>query len=209
MSWDEFINVTAIVFSPYKFDLNPFKPYFGRSIVVKDKLVFVAELEPMKNFFAWFPLARQANYQNSDQLDVPGYNIADVIEIVKQPWFHGKLDPQQAHDLLVLQPPGTFLLRFSSTPTCFALSVNYSGKEIGHWRITSERFVNKVIYKIDTVVYSSLYDIIEKHSKFNTKSKPLNVKTTTGEGMDFYLAQPLKREESIYDESALSSHYNN
>jgi hypothetical protein len=43
-------------------------------------------------------------------------------------YFHGDLDSEEAEELLHNQPPGTFLLRFSSFPGCFATSyVNSDG----------------------------------------------------------------------------------
>lgn len=43
-------------------------------------------------------------------------------------YFHGDLDSEEAEELLMNQPTGTFLIRFSSYPGCFATSyVNSAG----------------------------------------------------------------------------------
>jgi len=67
-----------------------------------------------------------------------------------------------------------FLLRFSSSPPNFTLSLNYGS--IGHWRITVEQTGQLTIYRIDGRPYKSLYDIVDTHSPGN---EPLQIKTTT------------------------------
>jgi hypothetical protein len=58
---------------------------------------------------------------------------------------------------------GTYLVRFSTNPGCYALSVNYG--RVGHWRITTEELHSeKPILKIDDRLYKDLYHVIEAHS---------------------------------------------
>jgi len=42
--------------------------------------------------------------------------------VIHATWFHGDMDSEEASTLLQDHPPGTFLVRFSSTPGCFAIS---------------------------------------------------------------------------------------
>ncbi len=47
-------------------------------------------------------------------------------------WFHGDVSSQEAQELLSGQPEGTFLIRFSSQPGCFAASYVAAHNEIKH-----------------------------------------------------------------------------
>jgi len=42
--------------------------------------------------------------------------------LTNQPWFYGDLSGEEAEQLLMGQPPGVFLIRFSTQPGCFAAS---------------------------------------------------------------------------------------
>eukprot|EP01114_Cavostelium_apophysatum_P012809 TRINITY_DN2959_c1_g1_i1.p1 TRINITY_DN2959_c1_g1~~TRINITY_DN2959_c1_g1_i1.p1 ORF type:complete len:643 (+),score=138.10 TRINITY_DN2959_c1_g1_i1:122-2050(+) len=52
-----------------------------------------------------------------------------TASLANEPWFHGTMNSEEAEELLAGQPPGSFLVRFSSKPGCFAASfVDTTGK---------------------------------------------------------------------------------
>jgi len=53
-----------------------------------------------------------------------------VADLLAHDWFHGALRTESAEALLVTQPPGTYLFRFSSMANCFALSHVSSGNVV-------------------------------------------------------------------------------
>jgi hypothetical protein len=98
-----------------------------------------------------------------------------------------------AKTLLSFRPIGSFLLRFSSAPPFFALSVNYGN--VGHWRITVEKTSQLTIYRIDGRPYKSLYDIVETHSPGN---EPLQIKANSAVATLCFLSAPVdKYSESL------------
>jgi hypothetical protein len=41
--------------------------------------------------------------------------LGNLIKMLQQPWFHAFVTPTEANRLLESEPPGTFMVRFSST----------------------------------------------------------------------------------------------
>ena len=117
-----------------------------------------------------------------------GYTISDIADIVEPKWFVGFMNADTAKALLNRRPVGSFLLRFSSAPPNFALSVNYGS--VGHWRITVEQSSQMVVYRIDGRPYKSLYDIVETHSAGN---EALQIKSNNGASILCYLSNPVDK----------------
>jgi len=126
-----------------------------------------------------------------------GYLCSTIIEIASPEWFHGWLGAKEAQDKLTGKPTGTFLLRFSTTPGSYSLSVAYSDT-VGHWRINCEKDPFKTpIFQIDNTPYASLKDIVSKH---RPGGEPLIIKSPKKVGESTcYLAHPLKRSEDFYN----------
>ncbi len=103
--------------------------------------------------------------------------------------FHGAVDASEASKMLVKQPIGTFLVRFSSTPAIFVISVNYSGTEVGHWRISTDYYSEGVIFALEKTKVTNLARLIEKHSHLKSGSEPLRVKDIA-----IFLGKPLLRD---------------
>eukprot|EP01094_Clydonella_sp_ATCC50884_P025440 TRINITY_DN6681_c0_g1_i1.p1 TRINITY_DN6681_c0_g1~~TRINITY_DN6681_c0_g1_i1.p1 ORF type:complete len:153 (-),score=26.72 TRINITY_DN6681_c0_g1_i1:38-496(-) len=64
-----------------------------------------------------------------------GEFFTNVAKLVFRPWFHGKLSADDAARALHARDPGTFLLRFSSVPGYFSLSVMRGGGDVEHRRV--------------------------------------------------------------------------
>jgi hypothetical protein len=86
--------------------------------------------------------------------------------------FHGSIDAEKAKELLNGKPQGTFLLRFSSMPGCYA------------WSYVAENGTLKGLVKRnpigpgfvldgDDVVYKSVLDFVQAYQKANVFGQPL------------------------------------
>eukprot|EP01119_Soliformovum_irregulare_P021572 TRINITY_DN720_c0_g1_i3.p1 TRINITY_DN720_c0_g1~~TRINITY_DN720_c0_g1_i3.p1 ORF type:complete len:760 (-),score=164.71 TRINITY_DN720_c0_g1_i3:51-2330(-) len=125
--------------------------------------------------------------------DEGGYDIGTVVEICAPPHFHGFLEGTDAQRKLKGRPDGTFLLRFSTQPGNYTLTVAYSGT-VGHWRIQCEKEDGKKpVFKLDGRTYSSLDDLIQTHK---SGKEPLKIKQTRpGLSPVCFLSAPYCREE--------------
>ena len=89
---------------------------------------------------------------------------------------------------------GTFLIRFSTNPGCYALSVNYG--RVGHWRIVVEEIGSERPYiKIDDRIYKDLYNIIETH---RSGGEALEIKKPTPK--QCWLTSPADKFSSGHDD---------
>jgi serine/threonine protein kinase len=147
-------------------------------------------------FSRWFaPLLVPGDTTGDTQDGRP--SIKQISSLVGHSWFFGFLSAPEARDQLQRENAGTYLFRFSSSPGCYALSVNYG--QVGHWRITTERRVvpgsnqQTIVYKIDTREYSSLLHIIESHQ--SSGGVPLEIKQTGYTAT--YLHLPHQRREPL------------
>jgi len=62
-----------------------------------------------------------------------------IRDMLNQKWFHGDLDTADAAARLSQQPPGSFLVRFSSTnPGCFTTSQVIPDGSIRHQRVQNQ-----------------------------------------------------------------------
>ena len=145
-------------------------------------------------FMRWFtPLYIVSyGYQNEKPDTTPedeqkGYNIDQIADIVGASWFFGFLPAETAQSMLETKPLGTFLFRFSSTPGCYTLSANCG--TVGHWRINASKEGTNPIFRVDTLKYKSLHEVIEKHGR-NRDPLPGKIKE------EHYLISPL--DKSLY-----------
>ncbi len=99
------------------------------------------------------------------------------------------MDASEASEMLSKQPIGTFIVRFSSTPANFVVSVNYSGTEVGHWRISTDYYSEGVIFSLEKTKVTNLAQLIEKHTHLKVGAEPLRVKDIA-----IYLGKPLIRD---------------
>lgn len=132
------------------------------------------EKQLFRVFLEWFhPLGISMLYQtNSDQIEIPGYDLEQISQIVGPSWFFGFMTASEAKELLLKKPHGSYLFRFSSNAGCYALSVNYG--QVGHWRITTEKKGDAdPVFRIDGRPYPSLQAVIQTHQIGGT---PLIVK---------------------------------
>jgi len=61
----------------------------------------------------------------------------NVVNLLKEKWFHGDLSQQESEDRLSDHPKGTYLIRFSSSaPGCFTISHIQKNKQVCHQRVT-------------------------------------------------------------------------
>lgn len=78
----------------------------------------------------------KSKYFESLQDIVDHYSIflqhSFTSELPRESWFHGDVSPPEAIELLQGHPEGTFLIRFSSQPGCFAASFMASHSEVRH-----------------------------------------------------------------------------
>ena len=107
--------------------------------------------------------------------------IFQVMNIVKEPWFWGA-DTEKAKEVLRSKPDGTFLVRFSSSPSDYTLSYVHN-KKVNHTRISHpycgdmdavKKFVDSMI-KIKKIKgenvctgssYSSIFDDWQEDSGY-------------------------------------------
>lgn len=150
----------------------------------------------LKRFLEWFsPMAQTDFYHTSStQLVQNGYQLEEIADIVSprfvsfffekklkffffiKSWFYGFQSAQRAKEILSKMPIGAYLFRFSSSPGCYAISVNYG--QVGHWRITTEKTGGSYpIFRIDNRPYRSLHHIIETHQ---LGGEPLIIKANGG-----------------------------
>jgi hypothetical protein len=117
------------------------------------------------------------------------YYFTDILNIMSPSWFFGFMNPIETNKLLINEPTGTFLFRFSSQPGCYTLSVSNRG-QVGHWRIKSEKGRDWQYFWIDDRVYNSLQHIIEIHLV-----EPLHVSIKRTPQMEIRLERPFERVE--------------
>jgi len=128
--------------------------------------------------------------------DQPFYLLHDIVDICGQTWFFGWMSPVDTNKLLLGQPTGTFLFRFSSYPGWYTLSVSNEG-QVGHWRIKSGKGADWSAFWIDERKYNSLSHIIETHVV-----EPLKVNTSRSTQrpirLEFPAERRTKRDETLY-----------
>jgi len=146
-------------------------------------------------FLQWFtPLTSSDIYQTEESNEKNGgWDIDAIVSVCSPQWFHGFMDSKDAQRLLKGKPEGTFLVRFSTQPCFYTLSVSYSGT-VGHWRIGCEKKEYQLpCFKIENRSYLSLDDVINTHKKEALKIKL----PKPGQKDHCFLTNPHVRAESV------------
>lgn len=184
-SWNDFAKV---IFETFQLSstsyYQPIQPF-----ITSPSQPDMVSREMFETFFLWFtPITAYPIYQQEEDPYNPSslptdidtdqitfdYTLVDVITVAKIPGFVGFVDSNGAFNLLIKEPPGTYLLRFSKEQRFYTLSLNYG--QIGHWRITTRIKKGRIVYKLDENDYDSLIEIIQKH-----KQTPLSLKKGVSE----------------------------
>jgi hypothetical protein len=147
----------------------------------------------MKWFSPMYPNSVKLLEENSK----PCFKWQDLVNFCSLECFFGFSAANDINKYLLQRDSGTFLIRFSSVPGFYTLSVNNRGA-IGHWRIKEYRQGWKSTFTIDERQYASIQDIITTH-----KTEPLLV-TAKSTQEPIMLRSPLNR-GSITHEPLYSS----
>jgi len=131
------------------------------------------------NILNWFgPLRRQPR---------DSFVILDRMRLIcSNPWFHGNLDTKEAQRKLTGQPPGTFLVRFSTNteyPGAYTITRVASNGSIGNVRIRQNIGVGFSVN--DDKTFTHLEELIEAVKDI------LNLKFACGSSpfQEFYAGQ--------------------
>ena len=65
-------------------------------------------------------------------------------------------------NVLKSKPNGTWLLRFSTSPGCYSISVN-NGGTVNHWRVTSKKENGQLTCMLNEKKYSGIEGIVRTH----------------------------------------------
>jgi hypothetical protein len=129
------------------------------AVLVERKPEHIVTLERFGQVLRWFGPFRESDGR---------VRILQRIEtLLKNSWFHGSIDYDDAVNKLRNKNPGTFLVRFSGKdhPGCFTISRVNQKKKISHHRIIQK--INDSVstfYMTEGTYYNSLTDLIEKES---------------------------------------------
>jgi len=190
MPWSEFVEILCSYLSV---DLSEIKDI--KYLVTDDKGSVSKSL--WEYLLKWFtPL-----YSNGALVDPTSADAAfffkDILGVVSPTWFFGFMNPVDTNKILLKEPSGTFLFRFSSIPGCYTLSVSNQG-QVGHWRIKSEKGPDWIAFWIDDRKYDSLTHIIETHLL-----EQLRVNSERSTQLPLRLEMPYERKqqsEGLYSE---------
>jgi hypothetical protein len=90
-----------------------------------------------------------------------------ISNIPKMSWFHGDLSGEEAQEVLEGQPAGTFLVRFSSQPGCFA--VCYVGADLQVTKVIITQTANGFMFSSDGPQWPHLENLIKAHENILRK----------------------------------------
>lgn len=155
VSWSEFVKSFNKYFGSNSVDLESSEMFYGDCM----KELFAKRING--KFRVTLP-----NFGNMlgffNPLSNNGVWITNVCSLMSKAWFWGETDGSGAHKALSTAAPGTYLIRFSGTPSNYTISFRQGG-QVWHTRINHA-------YQGDTFVldttaaqgktYKSLYEII-------------------------------------------------
>jgi len=103
-----------------------------------------------------------------------GFSISLITQILQEKCFFGFVSGSEARTILEKKPPGTYILRFSSSPKSYAISVSLENGTVGHWKIESQfKQGEGVTFILDNISFKSLQELI-KHFKQESLSSPVS-----------------------------------
>lgn len=127
VAWSEFIQTFNSSFGSRDYDMESTQMYYGECMKelfakrVQGKLrVTLPHFGNMLGFFN--PLVSGGSW------------VGETCAVMSKPWFWGDTDGNNAHRALSTAPPGTYLIRFSSTPSNYTISFRQGG-QVWHTRI--------------------------------------------------------------------------
>eukprot|EP01118_Nematostelium_gracile_P017575 TRINITY_DN7557_c0_g1_i2.p1 TRINITY_DN7557_c0_g1~~TRINITY_DN7557_c0_g1_i2.p1 ORF type:complete len:551 (-),score=92.56 TRINITY_DN7557_c0_g1_i2:371-2023(-) len=140
-----------------------------------------------KKIFSVGVISSDGSYRISDEISTRNFrNFPDLIKfydhlfiepfvdtLEKFPWFYGVLDPEESDRLLEGSPAGTFLVRFSSQPSCYTASYVDSTENIQKVLIcksSSGYFIDRTK---DPRNFKKLDGLIEAYGKVGLFKTPL------------------------------------
>jgi hypothetical protein len=87
------------------------------------------------------------------------YRISEVARLLSAKYFFGFLSAENARELLQTKELGSYLLRFSSTPGCLALSANNT-TGVFHCRLYTQPSVAGMSITVDGVTYPDIDEVL-------------------------------------------------
>lgn len=117
-----------------------------------------AETVTMKTFgrlLGWFGPLEVPHRENAF--------LCRIEKVLQEPWFHGNVNARNTENLLRIQTPGTFLIRFSSShKNSFCISKVSANKVIKHIVVP---YVARKGFKIDNQYYDTLPLLVDAKSE--------------------------------------------
>jgi serine/threonine protein kinase len=115
--------------------------------------------------------------------------------IISQNWFHGEISTKEADTRLFNKPPGTFLVRFSSSErgyfTISQLEKDNQSGGLRHVRIKHPPLKDE--FSVKDTLYTTLIELIEKESPFLDLKEPC-----TGSSFSFLLTRGISDNGYVY-----------
>ena len=94
--------------------------------------------------------------------------FSQLFRVIESGWFFSYTTKEQAADLLSRSSPGTFLVRFGSSPApCFAITKVTSEHKIIHIRVNKDPVTRK--WNTRDGVFASLKELIDKSKQLHLK----------------------------------------
>lgn len=145
-------------------------------------------LKQFFNLLRWFsPLYSYEPYssQSSDEQKT-AWTFEEMNDIFQLEYFFGFLSVEETKRLLIELSAGTYLIRFSSEPGRYTLSVSDFGT-VSNWRIDLKKQTNSISLSLtEDQVFSSFRDLVDHFTKHELPGKNLAEKLK--------LKEPLKRD---------------
>jgi SH2 domain len=98
-----------------------------------------------------------------------------ATNLTKEPWFHGDLSSEEVEELLRGQPVGTFLIRFSSQPGCYASSFVTDRNTIGKSLIKKVPGGYRIEQSANQQVYPLVKELVKDYMRANFFKLPLHL----------------------------------
>jgi len=183
LPWDEFV---AALEDAIQSKLDP---------LVRKQLRYCLELDEKVpkvrwiQFISWFsPLSVSMQNDIVISQNACGWEIEQIADILEMPCFFGFIDLEETNEILRVHEGG-FIIRFSSKPRFFSLSVQSQGN-IAHWRIEIKKTLLREVPKfiLCNAEFASLYSLIEEY-KVNVLPQPEDMPT-----QQFVLVMPIDRQ---------------
>jgi len=127
-----------------------------KSMLVKNTETNLVCIEEFGNILKWFGPMNSKEPENNF--------LSKMLQLFGMRWFHGDISIETAQTRLAGNEPGTFLIRFSSTPGSYALSKiivdSENQRAIVHIRISHSENEFEFSYEKKNYEYKSLQDLV-------------------------------------------------